>query len=178
MLLYSFVTAFVLLQVLLPLRHFAYAENTSWTERNHHFSWHMKLRGKRTLIRYYVIDKVSGRGRHFNMRGHLKLHQLKRMSLDPYMIRDFARFIKSYHEFKGINDVAVQAFVMCSLNGRTPQLMIDPSVDLAADELPEDWIMPLKEKIGGGWYAPVESWEQLGMEDPILKSFMADGESE
>ena len=113
------------------------------------------------------------------MKGHLKLHQLKRLSVDPYMIRDFARFIKSYHEFKGmhdgsvIQDVAVRAFVMCSLNGRTPQLMIDPNVDLAADELPDNWIVPLKEDIGGGWYAPVESWEQLGMEDPILKGFMA-----
>lgn len=178
-LLYSFLCVFVLLQVLLPLRHFAWAENTSWTERNHHFSWHMKLRGKRTLFRYYVIDKASGRGRYFSMKGHLKLHQLKRLSVDPYMIRDFARFIKSYHEFKGmhdgsvIQDVAVRAFVMCSLNGRTPQLMIDPNVDLAADELPDNWIVPLKEDIGGGWYAPVESWEQLGMEDPILKGFMA-----
>jgi hypothetical protein len=35
---------------------------------------------------------------------------------------------------------------MCSLNGREPQLLIDPNVDLAKEEmslLPTRWIIPL-----------------------------------
>ena len=170
-LLYGFVILFVIAQIVLPLRHYALAENTSWTERNHHFAWHMKLRGKATLIKFYVIEKSTGRGVLFNHYQHLKRHQFLRMSRDPFAIRDFARFIKSYHELKGIPDVAVEVFSLCSLNGRTPQLLVDPTIDLAADELPENWIMPLQEDIGGGWYAPIETWEQLVMEDPILKTF-------
>lgn len=171
MILYGFVFLFVIAQIFLPLRHYALAENTSWTERNHHFAWHMKLRGKATLIRFYVVEKSTGRGALFNFSPHLKRHQFLRMSRDPFAIRDFARFIKAYHELRGIPDVAVEVFALSSLNGRTPQLLVDPTVDLAADELPVNWIMPLKEDIGGGWYAPIETWEKLVMEDPIMKAF-------
>ena len=89
----GFLIAFVTLQILLPLRHYAFAENTSWTERNHHFSWHMKLRGKTSAIRFYAIDRKTGNWAIYDLKPHLKLHQLKRMGRDPFMIRDFARFI-------------------------------------------------------------------------------------
>ena len=47
---------------------------------------------------------------------------------------------------EGYENVEVRARVMVSLNGRPPQLLIDPEVDLAKEEiglLPARWIVPL-----------------------------------
>jgi len=41
--------------------------------------------------------------------------------------------------------------VMVSLNGREPQLLVDPNVDLAKEEvglLPARWILPLTTPLG------------------------------
>ena len=170
--LYGFLMVFVLLQIAVPLRHFAYPEVTNWTERNHHFSWHMKLRGKTSAIRFYAIDKNSGEWAIYDLRPHLKAHQLKRMGRDPFMIRDFAKFIQRDYERRGVSDVMVRVFVLCSLNGRKPQLMIDPSVDLTQETLPPHWIVPLEADRGGLWNQPIANWEALVMPDPIHREMM------
>ena len=171
--LFGFLGVFVVLQVLVPLRHFLYKENTSWTERNHHFSWHMKLRGKTTAIRFYTRNPANGQWAKFQLQEHLKLHQLMRMTRDPWMIRDFALFIEDYYKRIGIPDVEVRVFSLCSMNGRKPQLLIDPQVDLTAS-LPPDWIAPLEAPIGGDFYEPLNKWEQLVMRDPILAEISAE----
>ena len=171
--LFGFLGVFVVLQVLVPLRHFLYKENTSWTERNHHFSWHMKLRGKTTAIRFYTRNPANGQWAKFQLQEHLKLHQLMRMTRDPWMIRDFALFIEDHYKRIGIPDVEVRVFSLCSMNGRKPQLLIDPQVDLTAS-LPPDWIAPLEAPIGGDFYEPLNKWEQLVMRDPILAEISAE----
>ena len=131
--LHGLVAMFVVLQIVLPLRHYAYAEDTNWTERNHHFSWHMKLRGKTSPVRFYAIDPSTGNWGIYDLRPHLKIHQVKRMGRDPFMIRDFACFIKQDFERHGVPDVIVRAFVLCSMNGRIPQMLINPDVDLSQE---------------------------------------------
>ena len=96
-----------------------------------------------------------------------------RMTRDPWMIRDFALFIEDYYQRTGIPDVEVRVFSLCSLNGRKPELLIDPLVDLTAD-LPSGWIMPLEASSGGDFYEPLEKWERLVMSDPILAEIAAE----
>ena len=170
---FSFIGLFVVFQILFPLRHFLYNENTSWTERNHHFSWHMKLRGKITAIRFYTRNPSNGQWAKFKLKEHLKLHQMMRMTRDPWMIRDFSLFIEDYYKRTGIPDIEVRVFALCSLNGRKPQLLIDPNIDLTAD-LPADWIVPLEDPVGGEFYEPLKKWEQLVMADPILAEIVAE----
>ena len=52
---------FIIFQIGMPLRHFAYPGDVSWTEEGHNFSWHMKLRDKDTYsIEFYATDPLSG----------------------------------------------------------------------------------------------------------------------
>jgi vitamin K-dependent gamma-carboxylase len=43
---FPLVTAWLVLQIAVPLRHFIIPGEVSWTEEGHRFSWHMKLRDK------------------------------------------------------------------------------------------------------------------------------------
>ncbi len=52
---------FIIFQIAMLLRHYAYPGNVSWTEEGHNFSWHMKLRDKDTLhIEFFAISPKTG----------------------------------------------------------------------------------------------------------------------
>ncbi|QDU75869.1 Vitamin K-dependent gamma-carboxylase [Bremerella volcania] len=170
----TLLVAWCLVQVTLPFRHWLYPGNVNWTERGHYFSWHMMLRGKRSAIRFHILDPVTGRRGIYPLQNDLQTHQLARMSRDPELIRDFACHIEATCQSHGFRDVEVRAFVLCSLNGRRPQLLISPEVDLTSPELrsTEDWVIPLSEPLPQEiWEHPLTSWEQLVMTDP-LNSYM------
>jgi hypothetical protein len=63
----------------------------------------------------------------------------------------FAHYLAEEKRREGYEDVEVRARVMVSLNGRERQLLIDPNVDLAKEQvslLPVRWIVPLTTSLG------------------------------
>ncbi|MDX1547324.1 MAG: HTTM domain-containing protein, partial [Rhodothermales bacterium] len=53
--------AWMAVQILVPLRHWLYPGNVSWTEEGHNFSWHMKLRDKEGDVEVIATDPTTGR---------------------------------------------------------------------------------------------------------------------
>ena len=53
--------AYLAVQLLLPLRHYLYPGNVSWTEEGHNFAWHMKLRTKVGEAVFTVTHPAVGR---------------------------------------------------------------------------------------------------------------------
>jgi len=73
------------------------------------------------------------------------------MSTTPDMIVLFSHYLVEEKRREGYDNVEVRARVMVSLNGRQPQLLIDPNVDLAKEQvslLPARWIVPLTTPLG------------------------------
>jgi hypothetical protein len=138
--------AYLLVQLILPLRHYLYPGNVSWTEEGHNFAWHMKLRTKVGEAVFTVTDPRSGQTWTIKPEDHLKSHQLMKMITKPDLVLQFSHYLAEQKRREGYDDVQVRARVMVSLNGREPQLLIDPNVDLAKEEaslLPARWIVPL-----------------------------------
>jgi hypothetical protein len=138
--------AYLVIQLVLPLRHYHYPGNVSWTEEGHNFAWHMKLRTKTGEAIFTVTHPESGQTWTIKPEEHLKSHQVMKMSTKPDLILHFAHYLAEQKRREGYENVEVRARVMVSLNGREPQLLIDPNVDLAKEEvslLPERWIVPL-----------------------------------
>jgi hypothetical protein len=138
--------AYLVVQLVLPLRHYLYPGNVSWTEEGHNFSWHMKLRTKSGEAVFTITHPQSGQTWTINPEDYLPSHQLTKMITKPDLIVQFAHYLAEQKRREGYDDVAVRARVMVSLNGRQPQLLIDPKVDLAKTEvslLPARWIVPL-----------------------------------
>ena len=134
-------------QILIPMRHHLYPGDTSWTEQGHRFSWQMKLRDKTTEAQFTVIDPENGQSWAVDKRFFLTARQVRKMSNRPDMILQFAHHVADqWQRERGRDRPAVHALVRTSLNGRTPQLMIDPERNLVAierDLAPADWILPL-----------------------------------
>jgi hypothetical protein len=142
--------AWVALQLLVPLRHLLYPGNVSWTEEGHRFAWHMKLRDKEARARFMVTDPAQGGTRTVRPAEYLTRLQASRMAGQPDMILQFAHHLAEEAREAGRPGVQVRARVMASLNGREPQLLVDPEVDLAAQPRSlrhASWIVPLRQPL-------------------------------
>lgn len=158
-------TAYMVLQLLVPLRHFLLEGNPHWSERGHYFSWHMMLRGKICGLRVFAADSVTGRSGVVDLRPFLTPQQANRMGRDPEMIRQFARFLARELRSSDGREPEIRVLALVSLNGRKPQPMIDPSVNLAAESASfwsfPHWIVPLREPLRAEpWNVPLLAWEQ------------------
>jgi hypothetical protein len=161
--------AYLAVQLILPLRHYLYPGNVSWTEEGHNFSWHMKLRTKVGEAVFTITHPRTGQTWTIKPEDYLKSYQLMKVITKPDLIVYFSHYLAEQKRREGYEDVEVRARVMCSLNGREPQLLIDPNVDLAKLEvglMPAHWILPLTtplDKSRHGPASPADSEE----EDPL-----------
>ncbi len=139
---------FIIFQVAMPLRHYAYPGNVSWTEEGHNFSWHMKLRDKdTTYIEFFATDPKTGETWSIDHYEDLTERQVSKMSTRPHMILQYSHFIAENLREEGYDDIEIRVKVISSLNGRESQSLIDPNVNLAEHPvtiLPKSWIVPLE----------------------------------
>jgi len=138
--------AYFAVQILLPFRHYLYPGNVSWTEEGHNFAWHMKLRTKEGEAVFTVTHPGTGQTWIIKPEHYLKSHQLMKMTTKPDLILQFSHYLAEEKRREGYDDLEVRAHVMVSLNGRQPQLLIDPNVDLTKERaslFPTRWIVPL-----------------------------------
>jgi hypothetical protein len=143
-------TTYLAIQIILPIRHYAYPGNVSWTEEGHNFSWHMKLRAKKAEALFIVTHPASGQTWTIDPAQHLETRQVTKMTTHPDMILQFSHYLAELKRREGYENVEVRARVMASLNGRKPQLLVDPNADLAREELsllPARWILQLTEPL-------------------------------
>ncbi|MEO2030889.1 MAG: HTTM domain-containing protein [Planctomycetaceae bacterium] len=155
---------YVAWQLLFPFRHFLYPGNVSWTEEAHHFSWHMLLREKDVGIRLFMHHKQSGDRGLLKLSEFLGERQLSRMAKDPDMILDFVHHVRDHYRDHGQGEVEIRVLALASLNGRKPQLLIDPTINYAAVERvwgTQPWIVPLHEPLRQDvWDLPLEQWDE------------------
>ena len=137
---------FALAQCALPLRHHLYDGHVSWTEEGHRFSWHMKLRAKAGEASFIAYSPELDTEWTINPRLHLTARQARKMSGHPMMVRQFARFLADDLREDGLEGVQIRVVNKASLNGRPPQTLIRPDIDLAASDAEieaQDWLAPL-----------------------------------
>ncbi len=141
------VAAYVLLQLGLPLRHWAYPGNTLWTEEGFRFSWRIMLIEKSGELELTVVDR-NGRRSLVDPRDYLTPFQSRMTATQPDMILELAHIVARTHAAQAAQaggPVRVYADAMVSFNGRMRSRLIDPTVDLAAEEdgfAPKAWILP------------------------------------
>lgn len=138
--------AFVVFQLLFPLRHLLYPGNVQWTEEGGLFAWQMKLRDKRGYLSYRVQNAKTGEMKTVDPRPLLAPSQRPELATHPDLIWQFAQRLAD-DATADKADIRVFADSFVSLNGRPMERLVDPSVDLAHAAYPllgtASWILPL-----------------------------------
>lgn len=136
------------LQIVVPFRHYAIDGNPSWTEQGHRFAWHMKLRDKHGSATF-VVTTPDGAVERIDPRDHLTPKQAAHLPGHPERLAHFARVLSDRY---GAAEVRAETSV--SLNGRPPQPIVDPMVDLSAVPRFEfgrsPWILDLDQPLRPG----------------------------
>ena len=139
---------YAVLQILVPLRHHLYPGNVAWNRMGARFSWHMRLHNWIPVYpQFYVTFPDTGAMARFQLSDlRINLDQETRMATRPDMIQQLCRYISDRFAEEGVEGVQVRARIGVALNGRPPQLLVDPSVDLAATPrtlMPLPWVSEL-----------------------------------
>jgi vitamin K-dependent gamma-carboxylase len=159
-----FMVAYILFHCVWPLRHLAYPGDASWNEQGHYFAWRMMLRGKSVVLGYAVKDQLNGKVVDGKINRFINSEQSDKFSRDPEMILQLAHFLGDHYRQSTGNAASVYALVLASLNGRKPELLIDPNVDLMKESRGfgnRDWILEQKEPLRKpAWSLPPEKWRE------------------
>ncbi|MEX0790994.1 MAG: HTTM domain-containing protein, partial [Actinomycetota bacterium] len=139
----------VAVQALIPMRHLVIPGNVHWTEEGHRFAWHMLLRDKQGDIRFLAEDPSTGWSQVIDPLTILTPIQATDMRTRPDMILQFSKHLAERIETTSGRQTEIRVETVQSLNSRSPQYLIDPSVDLARAELPHflghaPWLVELE----------------------------------
>lgn len=136
---------YLLWQLILPIRHHFIEGDVNWTEEGHRMAWRMMLRSKSGNGHYIVKDKNSIKEWKIHPQDYLLPFQKSDVTHHPDMIWQFAQHLEQEYKKKGY-DVSVYANCYCSLNGGEYSLIVDPEIDLAAEEWEpykhHTWLLP------------------------------------
>ena len=128
-----FVAIYVIVQVLVPLRHFLYRGGVEWYYWEHRFSWRMLIQRKITRDSFYVIDPNNDQTTKVDPEEVLGHRAALEMGWRPDEMLQFAHYLTKIMPQAGPRALQIETRALISLNGRKPELIIDPNVDLAAE---------------------------------------------
>ncbi len=151
------ISAFLLIQLVLPFRYLLYPDGLFWHEEGFRFSWRVMLIEKKGYATFYVEDSDTRKSIEIMNSDYLSPQQIDQMSRQPDMILQFAHFLgkkyadtvlhfgsKSVH----LSHPRVTADIYVTLNGRPNQQFVSRETDLMQEEYNlkhRKWIIPLKD---------------------------------
>ena len=125
---YFLIIPYLIIQLLLPLRHHFIEGDVLWTEEGHRLSWRMMLRERNGFIHIRIKDLKTGKLSVYDYRKNLTDKQIQNLATKPDFIWQYCQYIKK--EFKG-KEIAI--FINCknSINRKEYKTLIDPKFDMA-----------------------------------------------
>lgn len=132
--------AYILVQLLVPMRFLLYPGDLFWNEEGFRFSWRVMLMHKEGYATFYLHDKKTGRESEIDNSKFLTETQEDQMATQPDMIIQYAKILKNHYDGQILNygdqsfhieNPAIYAKIYVSLNGRPAQLFVDKKQDLS-----------------------------------------------
>jgi vitamin K-dependent gamma-carboxylase len=149
---------FVAVQLLVPLRHHLYPGDINWSNEGSKFAWHMMIRDVYAERVVFVAEFANGQSLEIDPSYILSGTQDARLAFYPNMVLVTAHRISDDLRERGFGDAEVRAEVDVSLNGREPQPLVRPEMDLSSQPVslaPASWIMPLEQPLRARTEGPV-----------------------
>ena len=154
---------YLAIQILVPFRHHLYPSNVLWSKEGHFFSWHMITYTMRAGVRFEARDPRTGNTWEVDFEKYLNERQAIHLGRDPNKILQFSHFAADEYRKRGLKDIEIRAYALVSLNGRKPQLVVDPTMNLADQPRTlksQPYVLPLLEPLRRKhWDLPISQWE-------------------
>ena len=143
-------SVFLVIQILLPLRHLLYDSKLFWSEEGYRFSWRVMLVEKTGQTVFTVEDLKSYKRIVVDNQNFLTPFQEKKMSHTPDMILEYAHFLGDYYKNLGFIQPKVTADSFSTLNGRVSKRFVKKDLNLLKIKdgfKKNNWITKFKDEI-------------------------------
>lgn len=141
----TIIAAYIVFQLVFPLRHYLYPGDVLWDEQGMRYAWKVMVREKNGSITYRITQISTGRVFQVSALDYLTWRQFSDMSGQPDLIVQLGKHIAWDFQKRGFGAVEVRVDAWVSLNGRRPARLIDPDVDITRIDVgwtPSRWIRP------------------------------------
>lgn len=125
---YYLMIPYLIIQLLLPLRHHFIEGDVLWTEEGHRLSWRMMLRERSGYIVIRIKDLETDDESIYNYGKNLTDKQAQNLATKPDFIWQYCQRIKE--NFKG-KPIAIYIDCKNSINRKEYKTLIDPKFDMA-----------------------------------------------
>ena len=146
----ALVVMYLAIQFLTPLHPFLLFGGNQWAFMQHRFCWRMMLQKQSIRGYFYVTDPNTDRTNRVAPQDFLTPLQMVRIYWQPDTILQCAHYLARTMPRMGSKPLTVEARIFVSVNGRPPELFVNPNVDLAAESrslLPPRWVLPTHEPL-------------------------------
>lgn len=139
---------YILIQLILPLRHHLYEGNVDYTGEGQRFSWRMKSVYKDFEISIRLVDEERGIEANLDPRTVLSVKQYTNLGYYPELIIPLSENLRRSAIEKGVKDPKIYIDYKVGFMGLPLQYMVDPTIELASlcysPFKHSSWILPLK----------------------------------
>jgi len=160
----AFLVVWFAVQLLLPVRQAMFPNLVGWTGDGHRFSWRMRAYSRRAEGGYLAVNPETKEEYFIKPEEILGRRSAKYVMTRTDLSREFAVWLQKRLAICCAWDSAeIYARYTVTLNGRPPQALIDPNVDLTKTERhlfgPDPWVVPLETRAAVGklpkWFPPL-----------------------
>jgi vitamin K-dependent gamma-carboxylase len=147
---FALVMTYLAIQFLIPLHPFLLSGGSQWAFMQHRFCWRMMLQKQSIRGYFYVTDPNTDRTNRVAPPDFLTPLQMVRIYWQPDTVLQCAHYLAATMPRMGPKPLTVEARIFVSVNGRRPELFVNPNVDLAAESrsvLPPRWVLPIHEPL-------------------------------
>jgi vitamin K-dependent gamma-carboxylase len=124
--------ALAVVELVLPLRHLIEPGDVRLTEEGYYLSWRVMLTEKSGLLDFVVTDPSTGRSWIDSPELVLTDWQATQAAIRPDLLLAAAHLVDDHHRQQLGHHVQVRARSYVSINGHAAQVLVDPTIDLAA----------------------------------------------
>ena len=144
----NFLVVFLVIQIILPFRHFLFDGHVDYNGIGQRFSWRMKIMYKESEIDYFITNIMTREKYNVNIKTMLTNRQYNNLKYFPDLIVPLAKKIQiEAMEKFDIKHAKITCEYQTSFMGKNKQLLFSPTLDLTKikeSQLPNKWLFPLK----------------------------------
>ncbi|MDT5016119.1 MAG: hypothetical protein QOD39_2279, partial [Mycobacterium sp.] len=139
-----FMAFYFVVQIVMPLRHYAYPGDVNWTTEGDLWAWRMLLVEARHRTVFTVESKATGAECRLNPLDYIDEAHWDKLGYRPDMMAQFGRHVADIYWARKHYRVAVHVYSAVKINGDDFHQLISPKTDLASVKrsLHNDWILP------------------------------------
>lgn len=148
---------FVCFQLLFPFRSWLYDGSVFWTKEGKLCSWHMMSGSSYVTAKFEVVETKEGTSLEVSAsdlepKNFLSKKQIQTLGKWPFLVPQFAKFLKKEAEYAGFQNVEIYGRILVSRNKRPLIHIVPPDIDLAALEVKSfghnEWILRYPDEDG------------------------------